>query len=115
MTAAAAEPQPVTPGTAVTPAAAIDPLVTGDLSAVIDPAATIDPDLPHPLIVPEPELVVRPAVTEPPSARSLRATKDVNGIYHSNAGRGLMWVTLWVVFAAWIVLIGGVVYAAAVT
>jgi hypothetical protein len=99
-TVAQPEPQPITP------AATVD--IPAPRTATLD--AAINPDL-GPVIVPAAELDLRPAVTQPPSARSLRATKDVNGIYHSNAGRGLMWVTIWVVFAAWVVLVGGIVVA----
>ena len=116
-----AQPQPQSaPAVAVepafTPAAVVEPADTpaAVLEPTVTPAAVGEPELgPHG--VPESELDVHPAVTEPPSARSLRATKDVNGIYHSNAGRSLMWVTIWFVLAAWVVLLGGIAYAGLTT
>ncbi|MCD2194547.1 hypothetical protein LQ327_14330 [Actinomycetospora endophytica] len=98
--------QPQRPSQSV-PAVTVEPVA---LEPAVTPAAVVEPEL-GPLVVPESELDLRPAVTEPPSARSLRATKDVNGIYHSNAGRSLMWVTFWFVLAAWVVLLGGIAYA----
>jgi hypothetical protein len=69
----------------------------------IDPATTAD-DV-------DVSLVVQPAA-RPAPAPTLRATKDINGIYHSNAGHGLMWVTFWVAVVAWIVLVGVIAAAA---
>lgn len=63
----------------------------------IDPAITAD--------------VVQPAA-RPAPAPTLRGAKDINGIYHSNAGHGLMWVTFWVAAVAWIVLVGAIAAAA---
>lgn len=66
-------------------------------------------------VIPAPRV---PADDHRPTAapsRSMRGVKDHNGIYHSNAGRPVMWVMFWICVVAWIVLIGGIAAAAAMS
>ncbi|HEY2221642.1 hypothetical protein [Actinomycetospora sp.] len=97
------------------------------VTATTEPVLVVGPTAIEPVLTP---ILVGPATTEPvaieyvlnpvpvedpaalSAARSLRATKDFNGVYYSNAGRPLMWVTFWIAVSAWMVLVGGIAYAA---